>query len=48
MGLHPFAATHSKGVLMRQIIASHLCTTVGGQQFRKKRRKFQTRIMFER
>ena len=26
---------------------SHLCTAVGGQQFRKERRKLQTRIMFE-
>ena len=37
-----------KGVLIRLIIASHLCTADGGQQFRKEWRKLQTRIMFER
>ena len=36
------------GVLIRQNIASHLCTAVGGQQFRKEWRKLLTRIMFER
>ena len=37
-----------KGVLRRRIIVSHLCTTVGGQQFRKEWRKLQTKIMFKR
>ena len=37
-----------KGVLIRRIIASHLCTTVGGQQFRIEWKKFWTIIMFKR
>ena len=37
-----------ESVLIRWIIASHLCTTVGCQQFHKESRKFQTRIMFVR
>ena len=38
-----------KGVLIRQNIASDLCdTAVGCQQFRKKSKKRQRRIMFER
>ena len=38
-----------KGVLIRRNIASDLCdTAVGCQQFRKKSRKRQRRIMFER
>ena len=36
-----------KGKFIRRIIVSHLCTAVGGQQFRKKWKKFQMRIMFE-
>ena len=36
-----------KGVLIRRIIASHLCTAVGRQQFREESRKLQKRIMFE-
>ena len=36
-----------KGMLIRRIIASHLCTAVGYQQFRKAWRKYQRRIMFE-
>ena len=35
-----------ESVLIRWIIASHLCTAVGCQQFRIESRKFQTRIMF--
>ena len=38
-----------KGVLIRRNIASDLCdTAVGCQQYRKKLRKRQRRIMFER
>ena len=37
-----------KDVLIRQIIASHLCTAIGGHQFRKESTKLQTRIVFER
>ena len=37
-----------KGVLIRRIITSHLCTAVGGQQFRKESKKIQSRIIFER
>ena len=37
-----------KGVLIRRIIASHLCTGVGDQQFCKKLRKLQNRFMFKR
>ena len=37
-----------KSVLIRRIIALHLCTAVGGQQFRKESKKLQTRIIFER
>ena len=37
-----------KGVLIRRIFASHLCTAVGGQQFSKEWRKLQTRTVFER
>ena len=36
-----------KGSLIRPIIASHLCTAVGCQQFRKESRKCQRKIMFE-
>ena len=36
-----------KVVLIRRIIGSHLCKTVGGQQFCKQSRKLQTRMMFE-
>ena len=36
-----------KGVLIRRIIGSHLCTPVGGQQFYKESRKLQARIIFE-
>ena len=36
-----------KGVLIRRINASHLCTAVRGKQFRKESRKFQMRIMLE-
>ena len=35
-------------VLIRRIIASHLCTVVGGQRFCKESKKLQTRIIFER
>ena len=31
-----------KGVLIRRIIVSHLCTAVGGQQFREESKKLQT------
>ena len=48
IGLHPYSATHRKGELIRLLIASYLCTAVGGQQFRKEWRKLQTRIMFKR
>ena len=37
-----------KGVLIRRINASHLCTAVGGRQLRKEWEKLQTRIIFER
>ena len=37
-----------KSVLIRRINALRLCTAVGGQQFRKESKKFQTRIIFER
>ena len=35
-------------MLTRRIIASHLCTRTGCQQFRKESRKLQTRINFKR
>ena len=35
-------------MLIRRIIASHLCTRTGCQQFRKESRKLQTRINFKR
>ena len=37
-----------KGVLIRLIIAFHLCTAVGCHNLCKESRKFQTRIIFER
>ena len=37
-----------KGMLIKRVIASHLCSAVGYQQFRKELRKRQRRIMFER
>ena len=37
-----------EGVLIRQNIASDLCTAVGCQQFHKELRKRSWRIMFER
>ena len=47
---HIYLSRHiRKGVLIRRNIASDLRdTAVGGQQFRKKSRKRQRRIMFER
>ena len=36
-----------KGMLIRRIFTSDLCTAVGCQQFRKELRKRQRRIMFE-
>ena len=37
-----------KGMLIRRVIASHLCRAFGCQQFRKELRKLQMRTMFER
>ena len=37
-----------KGMLIRWILASDLCTAVGCQQFRKESTKCHRRIMFER
>ena len=37
-----------KGVLIRRILTSHLCTAVGGQQFQKESQKLLMRIKFER
>ena len=48
IGLLPIPRHIHKGVLIRRIIASHLCTAVGGQQFCKQLRKLQTRIILER
>ena len=44
----PISRRIRKGVLIWRIIASHLCTTVGRQQFREKSRKLQKIIIFER
>ena len=44
----PISRHIHKGVLIRRIIASHLCTTVGRQQFCDESRKLQKRIIFER
>ena len=43
----PIPRHFRKSVLIRRIIGSRLCKAVVGQQFSKRSRKLQTRIMFE-